>query len=190
MGIHLAPIGVSHGNGRTAAYGDPDKRREQAQPIPCPERQYEDRSGLGMQQYRGRMDDTSANPWKGLSEFIPNTLDNLRVRSQSRVWVFHFFRRDNRRQRIWAARTGQVGQNHPILWDVYVHVPVVSHSACPAAPLRQLVPSARLPTSSERSVAGPNSPKAAPRGPPPGPRPRPPPGPAASRAVPGPHRRC
>ena len=90
-----------------------------------------------MQQYRGRMDDTSAIPWKGSSEFVPNTLDNLRVRSQSGVWVFNLFRPDNCGQRdaVSAKRTRQIGQNDTVPWDVYVHVPVVSdsqlHTAAP-----------------------------------------------------------
>ena len=52
-------------------YGDLDKRRGQAQPIPRPQRQYEDRSVLGMQQYRGRMDNTSAIPVGGILRVHP-----------------------------------------------------------------------------------------------------------------------
>lgn len=101
-----------------------------------------------MQQYRGRMDDTSAIPWKGSSEFIPNTLDNLRVRSQSGVWVFNFFRPDNCGQRnaVWVTRTGQIGQNQTVLWDVYIHIPVASHSTCTAASRSSTMPMPATPS--------------------------------------------
>lgn len=76
-----------------------------------------------MHQCRCRIDNPYAIPRKGFSEFIPNALDNFRVRSQPHVGVVNFFRSDNCGQ--WNAilmRTSQVGQNDTVPRDIYVDV--------------------------------------------------------------------
>ena len=75
-----------------------------------------------MHQCRGRIDNPSAIPRKGFSEFIPNALDNFRVRSQSHVGLVNFFRHDNCGQWNAISTASQVRQNDTVPRGIYVDV--------------------------------------------------------------------
>jgi hypothetical protein len=81
------------------------------------------------------MDNTSAIVWEGSSEFIPNALYNLGVRSQFGIGGVYFFRSDDcgPGSAISVKGASQIGQHDTVPWGIYVHGPVVSHSSCTPA---------------------------------------------------------